>query len=107
VDEQLKLPESVLHHYRAMLAFRKQHPALRQGTIALIAAPENVLAFTRSGGGETLLCVFNMSAEETSIALPAQLAAHAAGAPGTLADPEGEVLSLPAYGTYIGVVTAG
>lgn len=107
VDEQLKLPESVLHHYRAMLAFRKQHPGLRQGTIALIAAPENVLAFTRSGGGETLLCVFNMSAEAATIALPAQLVVHTAGAPGTLADPEGEMLTLPAYGSYIGVVTAG
>jgi alpha-glucosidase len=90
-----------------MLAFRKQHPALRQGTIALIAAPENVLAFTRSGGGETLLCAFNMSADETSIELPAQLVVHAAGAPGALPDPEGEMLRLPAYGSYIGVVAAG
>ena len=107
VDEQLKSNDSMLQHYRAMLAFRKQHPVLSKGTITLLEAADDVLAFTRSDGRETLLCVFNMSTSESRVAIPPQLAAHSAGAPGTLPDPEGEVLTLPPYGSYIGVVTTG
>src|SRR5690606_3385773 len=50
---------SVLAHYRAVLALRRAHPALVSGTIRLLEAEGDVLAFIREGGGEKLLCVFN------------------------------------------------
>ena len=48
--------------YRAMLTFRRAHPALAKGSITLLDAPDNVLAFIREHDGQRLLCVFNMSA---------------------------------------------
>ncbi len=51
VDRQVNDAGSVLSHYRAMLAFRKQHPALQRGTIETLDAPEGVLAFIRAEGG--------------------------------------------------------
>jgi len=54
-------PDSMLAFSRRMIALRKASPALTRGEIALIETPEPVLAFTRTEGDETLLCVFNMS----------------------------------------------
>ena len=54
---------SVLASYRAALAFRRAHPALTEGTMRFLDAPAGVLAFEREGGGERLLCVFNLSRE--------------------------------------------
>lgn len=106
VDEQLKANDSILDHYKAAMAFRKRHPALAKGDIALLDGPENILAFTRSDGSEKLLCVFNMSAEEASVAVPDGVAVRSAEAPGTLPDPEGRVLILPPFASYIGIVGA-
>ena len=61
---------SVLSRYRQLLAFRKAHPALRDGTIAFVDAPEGVLAFVRARN-QQILCLFNFSAEEQTVAVPA------------------------------------
>ncbi|MGL3607290.1 alpha-glucosidase family protein [Rhizobium sp. G187] len=61
---------SVLSHYRAVLAFRKAHPALIQGDIEFLATNEDVLAFTRCLGEERLLFVFNLRRGPQDIALP-------------------------------------
>lgn len=66
-------PTSVLHYYRAMLAFRKGSAALREGRTAFIDAPEPVLAFTRSTAGETLTCLFNLGPNPVSLPAPAGL----------------------------------
>jgi alpha-glucosidase len=52
--------KSILEHYRRMLAFRRSHPALVAGAIRFIDAPEDVLAFVRSGEGEEIACLFNL-----------------------------------------------
>ncbi len=52
VDRQADDDGSILAHYRRMLAFRRSHPALVSGTIRFLDAPEDVLAFVRSGEGE-------------------------------------------------------
>jgi alpha-glucosidase len=103
VDLQEQDPHSVLNFYRALIAFRKRHPALAKGSLAMVGAPEGVLAFTRSGEGETLLCVFNMSEQQVIMQLPADTAApHGIDAPGSVADPVGGSLSLAPFGAYIG-----
>ncbi len=58
-----KPPDSVLAHYRAMLAFRKTQPALVDGSIRFIGDDPEVLAFVREAGNERLLCVFNFGRE--------------------------------------------
>ena len=70
VDAQEVDPHSVLARYREVLAFRRKHPALRQGSIAFVDAPETVLAFWRETDGERLFCAFNFGEEAVEWALP-------------------------------------
>lgn len=62
-------PASVLHHYRAMLAFRRGAQALRVGRTRFIDAPAPVLAFERMGEGQRITCYFNLG--PTPMHLPA------------------------------------
>ena len=52
---------SMLHHYRAAVALRRRHAALRTGAQSKMTARGDVLTFSRSGGGETVFCAFNLS----------------------------------------------
>jgi alpha-glucosidase len=104
VDLQLKANDSVLQHYRAALAFRKQHPALQKGNIKTYDAPEGVLAFTRELEGERLFCAFNMTDRSVIYDLPAGLEPKASGAPGIVAGPVSGSLSLGPFAAYIGVL---
>ncbi|MCD7059174.1 alpha-glucosidase family protein [Pelagibacterium xiamenense] len=61
-------PAAPLHFYRAMLAFRRAHPALIEGDMHFYDAKPPILAFARSVGEETLLCVFNLSAKAHTVA---------------------------------------
>ena len=59
----------MLHAYRAALAFRRAHPALRLGATRFLDTPEPVLAFHRATAEETLTCVFNLSPGPVAVAL--------------------------------------
>ncbi len=63
-------PQSVLNHYRSMLAFRSSHPALVAGRLAELSAERDVVSFTRTAGAETLHCAFNLSSATVRVALP-------------------------------------
>lgn len=93
VDAQEKDQVSVLAHYRETLAFRKSHPGMIDGDMEFLATNEDVLAFTRSKGGERLLFVFNLRRGPQEIALPhghrAQEVVAMPGLAGTLT--EGEI----------------
>lgn len=95
-------PDSVLQATRAFLHWRAGQPALLQGAIAFVDAPEPVLAFVREAEGERLLLAFNLSAAPVDWALPADAPAHpvriAGFAPVALA---GTTLRLPAHGVAI------
>ncbi|MDO8359464.1 MAG: alpha-amylase family glycosyl hydrolase, partial [Devosia sp.] len=104
VDRQVRDPHSVLSHYRAMLAFRHQHPALIKGTITTLDAPEGVLAFLRQEGTERLYCVFNMSEKAVIVPVPAGFDPAPSGAPGIADEPIEAALSLAPFGAYIGVL---
>jgi len=54
-------PDSTLQFYRRVLALRREHPALVEGTIEFIAANEPVLAFRRTAGEERIVCLYNLS----------------------------------------------
>jgi alpha-glucosidase len=69
-DIQESAPGSVLSRYRDVLALRKRHPALVQGSIIFLDAADEVLAFVREADGERLLCVFNFAQEAAAWLLP-------------------------------------
>jgi alpha-glucosidase len=98
-------PSSMLGHYKTLLAFRRAHPALRSGTIELLDAPTDVLAFLRVGVGERILCAFNLGSKDARFDLPAGYTVTALGGHGfngRLAG--GKKIDLPAGEGFFGTV---
>lgn len=60
VDAQEADVDSNLNWTRNMLALREAHAALKVGDIRLIDTNHDLLAFERTDGNETLICVFNL-----------------------------------------------
>ena len=104
-DVQLRDNDSVLHHYRAMLSYRKQHNALLKGGVRTIDAPDGVLAFIRRAVDEEMLCVFNMTDQPLTFALPDTLRPRPSGAPGSAAEPVEGTLNLAPFAAYIGLLS--
>ncbi len=64
VASQEKDPNSLLNHYRTLLALRKQHPALRSGSFSVLETDNpSVYAILRKHTSETLLVLINLSHE--------------------------------------------
>lgn len=61
VNAQSSDPKSMLNYTRQLLSLRRELPALAVGDIALLDAPDEIAAFTRSDGSQTVLCAFNLS----------------------------------------------
>ncbi len=74
VDAQEADTDSILHHYRKTLAFRKAHPALLDGDLTFLDTQADLLAFIREKNGERLLFVFNLTREAQDFPLPTALA---------------------------------
>jgi glycosidase len=55
-------PKSLLNHYRKLLKLRKDQPAFRDGDQRVLDSPPNILAVERSGGGERMVIIANLSA---------------------------------------------
>jgi len=70
VEAQQRHPTSLLHWMQQMITMRKRHQVFGRGTLSFIK-PENkkVLAFTRSYGDETVLCVFNLARSSQPVQL--------------------------------------
>ena len=69
---------SLFNFYRAMLAWRRDRPGLQRGSMHLLLAHDQVLAFVRDPRGvhgPAHLCAFNLSARAAVYTLPATLAA--------------------------------
>ncbi|WP_416305256.1 alpha-glucosidase family protein [Neptunicella sp. SCSIO 80796] len=106
VANQQNAEDSVLSAYQQYLAWRKQQPAVRYGSIEFIQTDEPLLAFYRQHDSQKLLFVFNLEDQPVNSKLPAtatpdyQVQAMQAQW-GELA---GEQLRLPGYGMFIGKV---
>jgi alpha-glucosidase len=97
VEVQERASDSVLRRLRRFLAWRRDQPALRDGDIRLVDAPDDVLAFERRHPGQHLLCCFNLAAEPRE----APLARNTAPLPGHgFEQPTGGVL--PPHGAFFG-----
>jgi alpha-glucosidase len=73
VDLQEANPQSLLHHYRLLLRWRRSQPALIHGDMDLLPVHEQVLAYVRRHDGQRVLCAFNLSERAASLPLAAGL----------------------------------
>jgi alpha-glucosidase len=104
VDVQDPKADSVLNAYRRFLGWRREHPALRLGSIRFIDAPENALTLVREHETERIVAAFNLSGEPLAVSLPSDW--EVAPLPGdgfSTAAPRGRI-ELPAYGAFFGRV---
>ena len=63
-------PASTLNRAREFLRWRKHQPALVDGELEFVDAPEPVLAFVRRHANQTLVAAFNLGAKAVDVALP-------------------------------------
>ncbi len=107
VDIQEADASSVLAFYGRALAFRRGHPALRDGAMTFLDTDGDVLAFVREEGAERLLCVFNFAEAPTRFSIPANLGEVAPldfPGPGKV---DGGTLQLPGLGIFFGQLNPG
>ena len=62
-------PASLLHHYRALLALRNQHPAVARGSFAQARADGATLSFQRKRGASHLVMAYNYGQAPATLAL--------------------------------------
>ncbi|MDI6026575.1 alpha glucosidase [Corticibacterium sp. UT-5YL-CI-8] len=102
VNVQQTDPSSVLNHYRAVLAARKQHPALVTGSIDLFEVQDDILAFVRQTGDEKLLCLFNFSDRPADWIVPSGVSTGEPIAfPGAAGSAELGKVALPPLGIFL------
>lgn len=66
--------ESILYHYKELIALRKDYTVISEGSIKFILEDDNkVLAYTRSYENTNLIVLNNFYGEETSVKLPKNL----------------------------------
>ena len=71
VDSQRDDPDSVLHHYRALIALRRHEPLIQEGVYCeLLQDHPQVWAYLREGHGERLLVLNNFYGQPCDIQLP-------------------------------------
>jgi oligo-1,6-glucosidase len=64
-------PGSVFHHYRRLVELRHTHRVVVDGDFSLLLPDhEQVFAYTRTLGDETLLVLANVSSEPVTVSLP-------------------------------------
>jgi oligo-1,6-glucosidase len=67
-------PDSILHHYRRLIALRKELPVVVEGVYALVEDTDpRIYAFTRTLGAEQLLVALNFSAGQPIFAAGGEL----------------------------------
>ncbi|WP_109576821.1 alpha-glucosidase family protein [Aminobacter sp. AP02] len=102
VDRQQRETESALARYRSVFAARGTLSALIHGSIALLEAKGDVLAFVREAGDERLLCIFNFADKAASWPVPARLGgAEPFAFPGAAGDLEVGRITLAPLGYFI------
>jgi alpha-glucosidase len=105
VDVQDGDPQSVLNFARHILHWRKQYPQLTQGSIRFLDAPEPVLALRRDlPGHPSMIAAFNLSGQTMELHLPEIAGATVLADTRLASESKGEMLHLPAYGAYFGVL---
>ncbi|HUG23699.1 alpha-glucosidase family protein [Piscinibacter sp.] len=102
VDVQLAVPDSVLRRYQGFLRWRQQMPALRTGTMALLRAHDQVVAFERRLDQTRVLCVFNLSNEEARYQIGDDVDVRPIDGHGFLGHWDGFEIVLPPHQAFFG-----
>ncbi|HEY5894443.1 MAG TPA: alpha-glucosidase [Chthoniobacterales bacterium] len=100
VDESEKDPHAVLHTFRKLIAWRKEHPALLVGDFAFVPSTDPVLAFERAWNNKRILCIFNVSNHEAAHSISTDW--HPIEGHGFDATHVGDKLILPPFGAWFG-----
>ncbi|MFD2167927.1 alpha-glucosidase [Thalassotalea euphylliae] len=82
VSTQENDSDSMLNHYRAFLAWRKEQPTLRYGDIEFLEASDELLVFVRTYEGQATLAAFNFSTETQQYHIAHNLKLEALNVPG-------------------------
>ncbi|MEM9732783.1 MAG: alpha-glucosidase family protein [Pseudomonadota bacterium] len=98
-DLQEQDADSLLNHYKEVLAFRAHHRAFAKGDIAFVGDDPRVLAFTRATDAAKILCAINMSDQPAQFVLPDDVG-QALPSPGASGRVDGTVLHLEPYGSF-------
>lgn len=89
---------SILNGYRQFTQWRKNQPALLNGTIEFIAAADEYLVFVRHAEQQSIVCAFNLSAQPQKIALNRELSFAQNSAEGFMSlEYTGHIIDLPPY----------
>ena len=70
VSEQDKVTGSALNFTRRLFAWRKQHPALRDGDFTWLDTSGELLLFQRRNSQETIVVAINMTATALPVSVP-------------------------------------
>jgi alpha-glucosidase len=103
VDVQNENPRSLLNTWRRLLHWQKQQPALRRGKCQILDTKEPILGLIRESEKQQLLCLFNLSEKAANYQLrsPCQ---NTTGS-GFTADRQGDMVTIPGYGAFFGVLS--
>lgn len=101
VDRQTHQPNSLLNKYRQMIHWRKQQPALRQGTVTLIETAPPILGFIRQCDQQSIVCLFNISADPVQYDVSTFDPYTVDSATGFVNRRYAHLLEIPAYGVFL------
>ena len=102
VTRQDRREDSTLEFYRAMIAFRKAHPAFAKGSLTIVEARDDYLSLIREHDGARVFAAFNLSGGEVAVTLPEGDWRQDRGAPfGPIVGSAG--VRLPAWQAYFAV----
>ncbi|WP_339780722.1 alpha-glucosidase [uncultured Thalassospira sp.] len=102
VASQTGDPDSLRNFYKSLLAWRKNHPEIIQGDIEMLEhSNDAIIGFVRITGIVRTICVFNVTPDAVTLALPAPSAGNCSLNSGSVS---GDQLSLPGWGFYFGTI---
>jgi alpha-glucosidase len=98
---------STLRSWRALVAWRKAHPALVSGDLTRLDVPTPLIGFSRACPDERLFLVFNPSARSVKLSLSPYGALAPVEGPNAAALLDGDMAVLPPYGVLVATVEEG
>lgn len=105
VAEQEADPDALLHKVRQLIHWRQKQPALINGEFEQADVKNhNLIALVREYQGQRVLVVLNMTGQEQSGELSVSVN-HAIEGHGFVSSLKGQVLTLPAYQAYYGLLS--
>ncbi|MEM6617447.1 MAG: alpha-glucosidase C-terminal domain-containing protein, partial [Pseudomonadota bacterium] len=99
-------PASPLNRVRRFLNWRKDHPIFKDGSIRFLDAGEDVVAFMRETGDDTIICVFNLAPDDVLVDIPTLASAHPIQGHGFDGTKVESTLTLKGFDAFFGTITS-